>query len=187
MKKAFTLFITSISISFASLIFIISLFQGCSGHTLQDLIDGDKTKDTLSTTEASDKKEPKVVAPSQNKALHSISPSTTASDAHEEHRYIQNSTNRWMEEEWEPLTESNTSTNKERVTVEDTSTDINSSSAKTLKSSDDINSTGLQYYVDKAGLYMENKKRRDANKTEVPSHVEKVNAMPGIGKPKSRH
>ena len=56
---------------------------------------------------------------------------------------------------------------------------------KTL-STYDINSTGLQYYMDKANIYIENKKKRDSNKTKAPSHTEKMSTMPGIGKTKSR-
>ena len=154
---------------FITLIFVISLFQGCSGHALQDLIDGE---DTNASTQSSEQKE-KTVAPSQNKALNSISPSTTASDEHEEHRYIQKSTNIWIEEEWEPLTESNTlTTNKD-----DTNQTI---------SQDDNTSSGLQYYVDKAEVYFNEKEKRDANKTKAPSHTEKMDAMPGIGKSKRR-
>ena len=151
----------------------ISLLQGCSGHALQDLIDGDNN-----TTHTTNGSESKKVAPSQNKALNSISPSTTAGDEHEEYRYMQKDTNVWIENEWEPLTENNASAQKEdsHATV----------SENNVTNSDDLNSTGLQYYVDKAGIYMENKEKRDANKTKAPSHVDKVNAMPGIGKPDKR-
>ena len=159
----------NITLFYSGILLFVSLLQGCSGHALQDFIDGDKST-TRQTSELEDTK----VAPSQNKALNTVSPSTTASDENEEYRYMQKDTNAWIEDEWEPLTENNASAQKEdsHATV----------SENNVTNSDDINSTGLQYYVDKAGIYMENKEKRDANKTKVPSHVDKVNAMPGVGK-----
>jgi len=149
----------------------ISLFQGCSGHALQDLIDGDSSQERSSQQIDNEDENSKTVAPSQNKALNSISPSRAASDKHEEYRQIQKSTNAWIEDEWEPSTENNVSDNIE----------VKSDENSTL-SQENNSSTGLQYYVDKAEVYLEKKKKRDANKTEVPSHTEKIDAMPGIGK-----
>lgn len=142
---------------------LIPLFSGCSGHAFQNLIDGDKTE----ISSVKKREERPRTAPSKNRALLRISPSTTASDDHEEYRYIQKSTNSWIQEEWEPLTEQNQS-------------DTN------CNTSDTNSSFTLQYYVNKAGLYLENKKRHDANKTKVPSHTEKINALPAIGKSKRR-
>ncbi len=142
---------------------LINLLNGCSGHVLQDMVDGD-TQDAVTTP------------PSQNSALQSISPSTTASDAHEEHRIMQKNTNAWLNGEWKMFTESNTSA------AEEGQGDVGNKTDDTVRTADDINSSGLQYYVDKAGIYLENKKRHDANVSKEPSHVDKVNAMPGIGK-----
>jgi len=148
---------------------VAALLYGCSGHTLQDMVDG------------SNQDAPRTVAPSQNSALQSISPSVTASDAHKEHRIMEKDTNEWIKNEWEPLTEGNTAVTK---TGEDNNTDTEGVTISNVEQpqSDDNSSTGLQYYVDKAGVYLENKKKRDANVTKEPSHVDKVNAMPGIGK-----
>ena len=165
-------------IAFIMISLFPALFQGCSGHTLQDLIDGESNSKSSSEQSEQTIEKTHVVPPSQNRALNSISPSSTASDEHEEDRHMQKGTNEWLENEWKSLTESNTSTTKEG-----NSTPINDQKRRSI---DDINSTGLQYYVDKAGIYMENKKKRDANKTKVPSHVEKINAMPGIGKSRKR-
>ena len=176
-------------LTYLSFILLATLYQGCSGHTLQDLVDGKTDKETPSTSTKNTTTDPKPVTPSQNKALNSISPSSTASDEHEEHRYLQKSTNAWIKNEWEPLTDSNTSTSKEPNQTDQTNNMATKSAltdSNTSISSDDINSTGLQYYVDKVDIYMENKKKRDANKTEEPSHVDKINAMPGIGKSKRR-
>jgi len=167
-------------------ILISALFYGCSGHALQDLIDGKTTSKSSSEESAHVHKKPTTVAPSQNKALNSISPSSTSDDKHKDDRYMQKSIDEWIEKDWEPLTESNTSISKKQKNTsnEDNTTLIDESNS--TRSVDDINSTGLQYYVDKAGIYLENKKRRDANKTKTPSHTEKLDAMPGIGKSKSR-
>ena len=144
-------------------LFLIILLNGCSGHVLQDLVDGG-TNDAAATP------------PSQNSALQSISPSKTASDDHEEHRIMQKNTNEWINGEWKIFTESNTSTTEERQGNVENKTD------DTVRTADDINSSGLQYYVDKAGIYLENKKRHDANRTKAPSHVEQIDTLPGIGK-----
>ena len=144
-------------------LFLIILLDGCSGHLLQDLVDGD-TNDAAATP------------PSQNSALQSISPSKTASDDHEEHRIMQKNTNEWINGEWKMFTESNTSApQKPQETTAN-------GAVGTMKTADDINSSGLQYYVDKAGIYLENKKIHDANRTKAPSHVEQIDALPGIGK-----
>ena len=164
----------------------ISLFYGCSGHTLQDLIDG-KTADKPSSKEVSNGEvEAKPVAPSQNKALNSISPSSTSKAKHTKDRALQKSTDSWLKNDWEPLTDGNTSTDQEsNCSLEETNSSLKAAPTQN-RSSKDINSTGLQYYVDKAGIYMENKEKRDANKTKAPSHTEKINEMPGIGKSKDR-
>ena len=174
------------TVLYTTLILVTSLFQGCSGHALQDLIDGDTTNNSSSEAVGHTKEQSETVAPSQNKALNSISPSTTASDDNEEYRYMQKNTNEWIKKEWEPLTESNTSTEKSDSNENSADRNITNSDTNQTDHADDNSSSGLQYYVDKAELYFENKKRRDANKTKAPSHVDKVNAMPGIGKPDKR-
>lgn len=160
--------------------FTISLFYGCSGHILQDLIDDDSIEKPSNPT-AREHPVERRTPPSQNSVLQSISPSATASDEHEEHRYMQQHTNEWIEKEWNPLTESHTSdvensnstnNNKHKMTVSD--------SNQTQIDEEESYFT-LQHYVDKAEVYHENKEKRDANKTKKPSHVDKVNAMPGIG------
>ncbi len=155
----------------------LALLQGCSGYTLQSMIDGDSAERTASQSTLSSEQDSKIVPPSKNSALQSISPSTTASDGHTEHRVMQKQTNDWIKDEWEPLSESNTTTNEEKKLEE-----LSSANESDLSSDDDNSSYTLQHYVDKAGLYLENKAKRDANKTKAPSHVDKINAMPGIGK-----
>jgi len=157
---------------------LISLFYGCSGHTLQDLIDGKQTK-----TETQAKQEDKTATPSQNSALNAISPSTTASDKHVKYRYIQKETNIWLENEWEPLTEQNESVTKSNNTHKGSELDTQE---QTIKDENNNTVFTLQHYVDKTERYFENKKKRDANKSSAPSHVEKINTLPAIGKPARR-
>ena len=91
---------------------------------------------------------------------------------------MQQNTNKWIKDEWEPLTDSNVTTNEEKK-IEEVSTVTQSDQT----SGDENNSSfTLQHYVDKASLYLENKEKHDANKTKVPSHVNKINTMPAIGK-----
>ncbi|MCJ7766131.1 MAG: hypothetical protein MUP09_09365 [Thiovulaceae bacterium] len=153
------LFATSLTLS-------ITLFYGCSGTALQNSSDGNSAK----------------VPPSQNRALQSISPSKTASDDHSGDRIMQNKTNEWIKNEWEPLTESNTnitkSSNSYSTDTEKTAVDDRNQT----QNEDENGSSGLQHYVDKAGIYLENKTLRDANRTKEPSHTEKISTLPGIGK-----
>lgn len=168
-----------------TLILATGLLQGCSGHALQDLIDGGESQDTSSKNTEKNSNERKV-SPSQNSALQSISPSVTASDSHAEYRYMQKNTNEWLEKEWEPLTENNTTGVENRNSLNNNKDKTIESGDDDTTSKDDSNATGLQYYVDKAELYFENKKKRDANKTKAPSHVDKIDKMPGIGKKTTR-
>ena len=162
----------------------ISLLQGCSGHALQDLID-DNNEDS-SSEKASLKNETKLPPPSQNSALQSISPSITATDDHAEYRYIQQNTNEWLEKEWDPLTETNASSVENGNSFSNNMHKSDSNKTNESLTNEGNTSSGLQYYVDKAGIYLDNKEKRDANKTKEPSHVDKVNAMPGIGKKTTR-
>ena len=171
---------TLLYISFST--FILTLFYGCSGHALQDLIDGDM-KEEKQIEVSKESKAPTSVTPSKNSVLNSISPSATANDKHVEYRYIQKSTNTWIEEEWNPLTEQNLSDTKSNTA---SSKKDASNSNQTSDNNESNASFTLQYYVDKAGVYLENKKRRDGNKTKEPSHTEKVDEMPVVGKREGR-
>lgn len=89
---------------------------------------------------------------------------------------MQKNTNAWINGEWKKFTESNTSA------LQTSQGNTANKTNETVRTADDINSSGLQYYVDKAGIYLENKKIHDANRTKTPSHAEQINALPGIGK-----
>ena len=170
---------------FIVIILVTPLFYGCNRHALQDLLDGKTISKSSSEESIQLKKDPEPIPPSQNKALNSISPSSSSNDEHKEDRYLQKSTNEWLQNDWVPLTEGNTSKPQEtNSTTNDTNVSVKTSDYN--RTADDINSTGLQYYVDKAGIYIENRDKRDANKTKPPSHTKKINAMPGIGKTKGR-
>ena len=153
--------------------FIISLFSGCSGHFLQDLVDG-KTSDNSSSKDHD-------VAPSSNSALNSISPTSTSNDKHKDERYIQNSLKAWKEE---------TNNTKKKINIDVTESNTSheqlSSVDEQNSSEDDNSSFTLQYYVDEFGAYLDEKERRDANKTKAPSHLKKLESMPGIGTSKRR-
>ncbi len=173
--RASTLNTIKQTVFYSGLIIFLSLFHGCSGHTLQDLIGGDADAG-IQTNET------KSVSPSQNKALNSISPSRAASDDHEEHRHMQKNISTWIDNEWDPLTEDNATIQKTEKLEYASDDNITVKDNNQTSSGDNNDSFTLQHYVDKAGVYFDNKERRDANKTKAPSHVDKVNAMPGIGK-----
>ncbi len=160
--------------------FVIALFYGCSGHTLQDLVD-DNSQNKSSNAATAEAQADKFPSPSNNSALQSISPSTTASDDHEEYRYMQKSTNEWIENEWNPLTENNLSDEKNSNTDDNNKHKIMKIDTNESQLDDNSSVMPLQHYVDKAGIYIENKEKRDANKTEKSSHSEMIETLPGIG------
>ena len=129
------------------------LLHGCSGHTLQDWAD-----DTINDKPV--QREEEQPAPSQNPSLNAISPSVTATSKSD--GAMQKNLDTWTEEEWTPKTEGNS-------TVQETREDDNSSFT-------------LQKYVDKAGVYLDEKEKEEAGKPKRPSHVEKMESMPVIGK-----
>ena len=152
------------------IVLTITLFLGCSGHFLQDLVDG-KTSDNSSSKDHN-------AAPSSNSALNSISPTSTFDDRHEDERYTLNT---WKEE---------SNSTKQKIKTDVTESNISHdqpSSTDELNSSDDDNSSfTLQHYVDELGTYLDEKEQHDENKTKVPSHHEKLESMPGIGTSKRR-
>ena len=148
---------------------ILSL-SSCSSFTLQGLLDIKKEKVDNNVIEEASQTTP----PSQNRALNAISPSSTSNTKHSEDGVLQKETDAWLKNEWEPLTQETNSTNNTQ------------NGTLSTEPEDDNRSFTLQKYVDKAGVYMENKRRRDENKTKAPSHYEKMESMPGIGTPKKR-
>jgi len=103
------------------------------------------------------------VAPSQNSELLNISPNKTATTGG---GAMQNALDKWLKEEWKPLTQSTTGDEK----------NSNASEKETVTSS------GLQHYVDKWKVYHDNKEKIDASKPKEISNIEKLENMPVIGK-----
>jgi transposase-like protein len=174
-----------------------ALLYGCSGHTLQDWADeafnqkGSATPQTVeagasekekqvdetrkptentaapahevtkrnNSVDATDTASTDTVSPSENSALQSISPSPTASGANDEHRLLQQKTNTWIEEEWTPRVETNETIKEQNEDVDRPFT--------------------LQEYVDKAGVYLQEKEKEQPN---MPSHKEQMDELPVIGK-----
>ncbi len=100
---------------------------------------------------------------------------------------MQQNTNEWLKKEWDPLTENNSSDVENGNSASNNTHKLDSNDTnESLTNEENNTASGLQYYVDKAGIYLDNKEKRDANKTKAPSHVDKVNAMPGIGKSTKR-
>ncbi len=162
------------------LTYIVTLLSGCSGHLLQDLIDGD-VKESKPVEISIGSQKPATITPSKNNVLNSISPSSTTSDEHLEYRYIQKNTNAWIKEEWEALTEQNNSDTDSNTSC---SKEIVLNNNQTSENNESNIGFSLQSYVDKTGVYLENKKKCDGNKTKKPSHTEKIDKMPVIGKHK---
>jgi len=109
-----------------SLALLIALFQGCSGHTLQNLIDGDSENKQTKTEENTP------VNPSQNSALNTISPTQRNNDGN---GLLQKKADNFIENDWTPTVEKNSSI---KATNEDKERPFT-----------------IQEYVDKAGVYLD--------------------------------
>lgn len=105
---------------------LISLYSGCSGHSLQNLID------THYNDTSEQKQKEKSVNPSQNSALNTISPSQSQNDGN---GLLQKKTDTFIKEDWTPTIEQNSTI---KVINEDSSRDFK-----------------LQEYVDKAEVYLD--------------------------------
>lgn len=105
-------------------------------------------------------------APSQNPQLNAISPSGTA----KKEGLMQNSLDSWLENDWEPTQEKLDKKEKAH----------SSASAKPLEhnATQEEDPFKMQTYVDKWKRYNKEKE----NEPKSPSHVEKINALPAIGK-----
>lgn len=135
------------------------VLTGCSGHGLQDWADetfNHKEGAAQQTAqETRDTPDPSTLYPSRNTALESVSPSTTASSKGD--GAIQKQLDTWVEKEWTPAVEANES-------IKEMNTDTKRPFT-------------LQEYADKAEIYLKGR----PEKTE-PSHMEKLNQLPVIGK-----
>jgi hypothetical protein len=105
--------------------------------------------------------------PSQNPQLNAISPSGTSKKSE---GFMQNSLDTWLQNDWEPTQEKLDSEEKVLSTSIEKPLELNATQEESPFK--------LQTYVDKWKRY--NKEREKAPKS--PSHVEKINALPAIGK-----
>ena len=112
---------------------------------------------------------------------------------------MQRSYDTWEQEDWEPNTKTEAEPKKddrndlpqEQHTTDETSSGAaaqtqegDKAAAAATGKTEEINASEtfqLQYYVDKWGRYIEKKEQTEANQT-APSNVERLDAMPGIGK-----
>ena len=187
-------------LNISMLLFTASSFlmlSGCSGHGLQDWADetfNNKENQTNITKEDVAVKQPQVEekqsvpqqehipetptevktvalsspvvvkpknpTPSQNPALNAVSPSVTATSEGE--GIMQKKLDPWVEEEWSATVEKN-------------------STIKELNEDEDRPFT-IQEYVDKAGVYLNEKEKQKAEGSQKPSHVQEMEHMPAIGK-----
>lgn len=133
-------------------VLLISLYSGCSGRSLQTLADEHFNDNSTP------KQEKKIVNPSQNSALNSVSPSNKGNNSD---GMLQKNTDAFIEEDWTPTIEKNSSIKA-----------INDDKQRPFK---------LQEYVDKAEIYI------DAQKDDgKPSHKEEMDKLPVIGTKKER-
>lgn len=105
--------------------------------------------------------------PSQNPELNTISPSGTSQKSE---GFMQHSLDTWLHNDWEPTQKK--ADNDEKM--------HSSSSAKSLEhnTTQEEDPFKLQTYVDKWKRYHKEKEKEPKS----PSHVEKINALPAIGK-----
>ncbi len=95
------------------------------------------------------------VAPSQNKALNSVTNSTAQKESN---GVMQKSLDKWLKDEWTPTVEKD-------ETIK-------------AKNQDKTRDFTLQEYVDKSGVYI---KEKESEGKTTQSHVEKMKSMPVIG------
>jgi hypothetical protein len=118
------------------------------------------------------------VSPSQNSTLNTMSPSVTATS---EGGVMQHSLDKWLKEEWSPMM-----TPAEPIVQTKTQSDMNlstpSTTATIVANPMDEKPFTLQKYVDKWKVYHENKSKMEEAQPKEPSHVEKMQRMPAIGK-----
>lgn len=116
------------------------------------------------------------VTPSQNKNLNVVSPSITSES---EDGPMQRALDRWLKEEWTPLTQD------QKVTTTKTMPDgkiIVEEKIVEVPKTDSNETFKLQNFVDKWKVYQENKEKMNAGKPKDPSHIDMLNRMPLIGK-----
>jgi len=137
--------------------------------------------------------------PTENQSLNAVSPSAKNV---KEKGFLQRQYDEWEQEDWEPNTrteadeKNDVQQNVSQQPVKEAalpatalqSKEDNTTVEAGTKASEEINASEtfkLQYYLDKWGRYIDNKKQAEANQS-VPSNVERLDTMPGIGGSGSR-
>ncbi|MGZ5209127.1 MAG: hypothetical protein ACXWB0_08935 [Sulfuricurvum sp.] len=116
------------------------------------------------------------VTPSQNPALNTLSPSTTAVS---EGGVMQRNLDGWLKEEWTPLTTTPSQKEEKGTQAAIPKEELDSR----LRGNDESNTSfGLQKYVDKWKKYHENKDKMNEGKPKEASNVENLEKLPVIGK-----
>jgi len=119
------------------------------------------------------------VAPSQNKALNSISSSNAQNG--KQAGFMQNSLDSWTQDEWTPKVEANPEIQKKYMKVDENAAPIKSEKSDkkevVYKEREDKAFT-LQELVDKTGAYLEATPSKDESK----SNVKHMQSLPVIGK-----
>lgn len=113
------------------------------------------------------------VAPSQNNNLQTVSPSDTAAS---EGGAMQRSLDKWLKEEWTPMTAApSTETTTPDAKVVTTTKEVVTEPA-------DETSFTLQKYADKWKAYHEKQAKLNEGKPKDPSHIDYLDRIPAIGK-----
>jgi hypothetical protein len=116
------------------------------------------------------------VTPSQNTKLQAVSQNSAEVG---EDGAMQRALDRWLKEEWTPLTQG------EKVTTTKTMPDgkvVVEEKIVEVPKTDTNETFKLQNFVDKWKVYQENKEKMNAGKPKDPSHIDMLNRMPLIGK-----
>ncbi len=149
-------------LKYLSAILFLSLFLGCTKQPRKP--SENQIDNNVSLLKPSQ-------SPSDNAALDTVSPHTY------KHGYLQNSYDRWEKEEWEPaMAGEHRSRTSETVVKSTTTVPVTTTESSAQK--DDNNFT-LQHFYDKWNRYLE---KEEKERSPTPSHVERLDAMPAIGK-----
>ena len=115
------------------------------------------------------------VSPSQNSSLNTVSPNTAAAS---KGGMMQNSLDSWLKEDWIPNSTTKAVTTSSSTPEGSSATSV---STDTTVVTDEKPFT-LQSYADKWKVYHENKEKMNEGKPKEASTIDKIQAMPVIGK-----
>ncbi|MCX6073966.1 MAG: hypothetical protein NTY39_06565 [Campylobacterales bacterium] len=110
------------------------------------------------------------VTPSNNSALHTVSPSSTSVS---KGGAMQKGLDGWLKEEWTPRSEPSSSTPLIQKSTAHENTKIQEEKNESFT---------LQHYADKWKMYHNNQEKMNEGKAKEPSAIEKLEKLPVIGK-----